>query len=473
MSSFIKLNKNLEKAFNGKVNAALRNDILYLTGKLQNWEDIVRAGYMSVNKKKYTVVNDIEYTSRKIPPMNLPAVASNIHHGKHTDVLIIGAGIVGCAIARELSRYKLDVVVVEKEHDVALHASGRNDGVIHPGLDLRKGQLKKKYCDAGNIMYPDLCKNLDVPFKYTGQYLCFTYLWIKPFAFLFLLYWKYMGVSAQYISRKKLLQKEPNLSDKVKFALFFPTTGVVCPHNLTAAYAENAINNGVKIFFDTAVIGMDVSKKKINSVLTNNGRIYPKLVINAAGVFTEDIARYANDRFFSIHPRCGTNMILDKKTASLVNTIVSTFSKTHVISSKTKGALSKEGGIIHTLDGNLLIGPNAKETYEKENFSTHIKSIKNIFLKQQKLVPDLCEKDIITYYTGIRAATYEEDFYISFGKYTENIIHAAGIQSPGLTAAPAIAADISKMAANYLKAGINDRFNPVRKANIRLADLQD
>jgi len=470
MMSISRINKKLDKIFGGKVRAELMDRCLYLTGELSDWNDVVRAGLMSANKKKYTVVNNIEFTGGMIPPMKLPSVQDKTLEGKRPDVLVIGGGIVGCAIARELTRYRLNVMLVEKEHDVALHASGRNDGMIHPGLDLHWGQLKKKYNDAGNRMYPRVCGELDVPFRYTGQYLCFTDGWMKPAAIASRLYWKLMGVPAEYISRNKLMEREPHLSGLIKFALYFPTAGIVCPYGLTIAYAENAADNGAKIYFDTAVTGIEVKDGNIESVLTNRGRVFPKLTINAAGVFSEEIARLAQDRFFSIHPRRGTNMIFDKKAAFLVRTIASLFGFSDEKHSKEEH--SKGGGIMHTVDGNLLVGPNAVETYEKENFSTDRESIQAVLAKQRKTT-NLSERDIITYFTGIRAATYEEDFMVTFGKRTKNIIHAAGIQSPGLTAAPAIAVDVSEMAARRLGASVNENFNPVRKAIVRAAELPE
>jgi glycerol-3-phosphate dehydrogenase len=397
MLNISRLNKKLERTFGGAVHAELKDSCLYLSGELPDWNKVIRAGKMSVNKKKYTVVNDIKFTGGEIPSAKIPAVSSNRLAGARPDALVIGGGVVGCAIARELTRYKLDIMLVEKEHDVALHASGRNDGMVLPGIDLRRGQLKKKYTNAGNRMFSSVCEELDVPFKNTGQYLCFSSGWMKPAAFLSLLYWKLTSIPAEYISRRQLAKKEPHLSDRINFAIFFPTAGVVDPHELTIAYAENAADNGAKICLDTAVIDIDVWNGKVVSVLTNHGRIYPKLVINAAGVFAEDIARLAKDRFFSIHPKKNANIIFDKKAAFFVNTTA-------------------------------------------------------------------CS-------TGISAATYEEDFIVSFGKYTKNIIHAAGIQSPGLTAAPAIAVDVAAMAAKYFGAKINENFNPARKAIVRAAKL--
>jgi len=435
MVHYTKLNRKLDKVFGGKVCAMLDRDVLYLTGELYNWEDIVRAGHMSVDKKKYTVVNDIRFLGGEIPHMKIPRIASNSLEGQKPDVLIIGGGIIGCAIARELVRYKLNVMLVEKEHALALHASGRNDGIIHPGMILKKEQLMKKYYEAGSSMYPRICSELDVKYRFSGQYLCFAqkYLRIAVFAFAFYCR-KFKGISVEYIGRKKLAKIEPHLSNKVKCALFFPNTGVVSPYDLTIAYAENAADNGAKIHLDTAVISMNAEYGNISSVLTNHGRVFPKLVINAAGVFSEDVARLANDRFYSIHPKCG---------------------------------------VIHTIEGNLLVDPDTFETYEKEKISTNQESIKVIMEKLRNSIPEFSEQEIITNFSGIRAATYEEDFIISFGKFTKNIIHAAGIQLPGLTAAPAIAADVSKMAAEYLKAEYNFSYNPIRKAIVQTLDLSD
>ena len=472
MTNISGLNKKLAKTFGGKVHADMKDGILYLTGELADWNDLVQAGLMSANRKKYTVVNDIVFTGGAIPPMIVPPIMDNTLEGAAPDVLIIGGGITGCAIARELTRYSLDVMLVEKEHDVALHASSRNDGMVHPGLDLRKGLLKKKYNDAGNRMYPSICAELNVPFRNCGQYLCFTDAKIIPVAIASLAYWKLKGIPAAYISRKKLKKKEPHLSDTIQFALFFSAAGVVCPYGITIAYAENAADNGAKISLDTAVTGMEVTNNKITGVLTNRGTIFPKLVINAAGVFAEEIARLAHDRFFSIHPRRGTNMIFDKKASFQVKTIASLFEAAEAKTAAKKDH-SKGGGIMHTVGDNLLVGPDAVETYERENFSTRRESIQAVMKRQQKTAPGLTERDIITYFTGIRAPTYEEDFIVSFGKFTKNIIHAAGIQSPGLTAAPAIAVDVSRMAAAFLNARINGQFKPERSTIVRTGELPD
>jgi glycerol-3-phosphate dehydrogenase len=180
-------------------------------------------------------------------------------------------------------------------------------------------------------------------------------------------------------------------------------------------------------------------------VHTNRGTVYPGIVINAAGVFAEEIARMAGDRFYSIHPRRGTNSILDKKAGAYFHAIASV---KLVQSRKTH---SKGGGILHTVDDNLLVGPDAVETFEKENYATDAESIERVFKKQRITMPELKKSDVITYFTGVRAATFEEDFIIERGRKTwKTSSTAAGIQSPGLTTAPAVAEDTAKLAVSML-----------------------
>ncbi len=231
------------------------------------------------------------------------------------------------------------------------------------------------------------------------------------------------------------------------------------------------MQNGAEVALNTAVLDMDVQNGEIRSVTTNRGVIYPKVVINAAGVFAEEVARMAHDRFFSIHPRRGTNSILDKKAGSYMHSIASikelTINKTH----------SKGGGILHTVHDNLLIGPDAVETFEKENVETHRESIETVFSKQKKTMPKLTERDIITYFTGVRAPTFEEDFIIENGRKTKNLIHCAGIQSPGLTTAPAVALDIEQMALEMLRKEKqiekNPDFSPIRHGVPVLNEMDD
>ena len=460
-----KCNKKLQKKFGGAVTASYENRSVILRGHLQTWAQVIDACQTAaVKNSNIHVVNDIRCDERAAAPMRVPQIKDEALDGSSPDVLIIGGGISGASIARELMKWNLQVLLVEKEADLALHASGRNDGEVHPGIDLGKGSLKHAYIRRANRMFGDVCKDLDVEFHRIGQYVLFQNAALRPLLSLYCFWRKYRdGIEdTKLISGKALREREPHLQPNTKVAIWNPSAGVVCPYGLTIAFAENAVQNGAHVSLNTAVLDMVVENGRIKSVLTNRGSIYPKLVINAAGVFAEEIAALAGDRFYSIHPRRGTNAIMDKKLGAFLHSIatvkdLSVHGKNH----------SKGGGIMRTAHGNLLVGPDAVETFEKENTATNRESIATVFGKQKHTMPNLSERDIITYFTGIRAATFEEDYIIERGRRTSNLIHCAGIQSPGLTTAPAVALDVSQMAVDLLQTQQtvekNDRFNPVRK----------
>lgn len=467
-----KLDKKLKKRFGPSVSVRIEDSIIYVSGHLSRWEDIVMACRMCVDKRgKLHVVNDIVLDGVQIPPMRIPAGEDQSLDGNKPDVLIIGGGISGTSIARELTKWKLDILLVEKESDLAVQASGRNDGEVHPGIDLGKGSLKQHYVRRGNQMFDRICEELEVPFKRCGQYVGFTDRFLYPLIWCYVWHRKHICNVADTVilNQKELRKREPELNPAFQFAMYNPSAGCVCPYGLTIAYGENAVQNGAKVSLNTAVLDMETEHGKIQFVRTNRGRIYPRIVINAAGVFAEEVAGMANDRFYSIHPRKGTNSILDKKSGQLIKGIAS------IKTLKRNASHTKGGGILHTVHDNLLVGPNAIETYEKENFATEQTSIDAVFGKQELTIKTLNKKDIITYFTGVRPATFEEDFVIEMGRNTKNLIHCAGIQSPGLTTAPAVALDIEEMVLKSLqserKIEPNKEFNPVRKSMPVLKDL--
>ena len=465
------IQKKLSKKFGDRVNASFEDGCIILSGELERWSDIVDAGMTAAEPHSKThVVNDIVLKGAEPEQMHMPAVSDNALDGARPDVLIIGGGISGCSIARELTRYKLSVLLLEKEADLALGASGRNDGEVHPGVDLSKGTLKHKYIRRANHMYGDVCRELDVPFMRTGQYACFTHKSWLPFVWLYAKWRKNVdGIEdTEIVMGDDIRKKEPEISPEVAFALSNPSSGSVSPYNLVIAYAENAVDNGAKISLNTAVTGMNVQDGEIKAVYTNRGTIYPKQVINCAGVWADVVAQMAQDRFFSIHPRRGTNSILDKKSGARFASIAS------VVGAQTPGQThTKGGGILHTAHDNLLVGPDAVETPERENTATNAESIERVFAKQKITMPKLTERDIITYFTGVRAPTYEEDFIIEPGRKTKNIFHVAGIQSPGLTTAPAVAEDVAAHMAELFDAEKNESFDPIRHAPPHLAAMDD
>jgi len=499
-----KLNTKLNKTYGGRVKAsfkpntatgsfcvdncsvftdnssiAIDNSSVVLTGELDSWDDIVEACSLAIDKDflntRRHVVNHIELNGVEIPEMRIPELVDNSLEGAKTDVLVIGGGISGASILRELSKWNLDLLLVEKESDLAMQASGRNDGQVHPGVDNGRDDLKHKYVLLGNHMYEQLCKDLDVPFMWLGQYVAFKGKIGKPIMSAFAKKRIKQGITdTRVISSEELYKAQPHLNPGFDFGLYNSRAGSVCPYGLTIAYGENAVENGAKVSLNTAVLSMELEGHEIKSVRTNRGTIYPKVVINAAGTFADKIAIMADDEFFSIHPRRGTNSIMDHKKSTLSNAIVSA----RPLKIKLGEKHTKGGGILHTADHNLLLGPDAIETYERENFATNPESITNVINKQKTAISELSSRDIITYFTGVRAPNFEEDFIVERGRNTKNLIHSAAIQSPGITAAPAIALDIEKLAIELLKEqGMkpepNENFNPVRHGVPRLREMDD
>lgn len=465
MANVKKIQKILDTKYGDKVKVTLEDDIIRLTGELDKWEDVFDACATAATKNsKVHVVNDIKFTGAEIPPMRVPKFTDDSLNGKTPDVLVIGGGISGCAITRELSKWDIDVMLVEKEADFAMQASGANDGEVHVGFDLSKGSLKQKYVLLGNHMYDKLCADLEVPFRREGQYALFTQEWLRIPVFFLCLWRKYHdGVSdTHFVGRDFIRKNIPKVDEKIRFGVYNDSAGVVCPYGLTIAYAENAVENGAEAYLNTAVLSMDVENGEIKAVHTNRGTVYPKIVVNAAGVFADDVAKMAQDRFYSIHPRRGTNSIQDKKSAEIIDTIASVQNIKLKQQSKSH---TKGGGLMRTVHNNILAGPDAVECFAKEDKATHPESIKTVYDKQKGTIPLASERDIITYFTGVRAPTFEEDFVIEWGRKCSNMLHCSGIQSPGITAAPAFALDIEKMVIERLgDVEKKAKWNPVRHA---------
>lgn len=450
-----------------------------LTGELDKWADIYRCGRAAVCKKSLGVLNDIKLKGFHEEPKR-PTLQDDAVDGQTPDVLVIGGGIVGCAVARELTRLDVSVLLVEKCNDVACGASSRNDGCIHPGIDLHKGQQKLKYVLAGNKAYTALAEELGLQLKRWAQTFIFSTKWenaiIPP---LYKLRAKQLGVEGvRHLTPKQLKEIEPNPPRWATGAMYMATAGMVSPYKTTIALIDNAIENGAKVSLNTYVKGMKVENGKIVSVDTNRGTIYPKVVVNCAGIYSDVIADMAGDRTFTIHPRKGTDIILDKKR---VGYALSSYARSYFAplppearpDNKEQVGHTKGGGVMRTVDGNILVGPDAHEVPSREDYSTSMQDIDNIIKKQKLAQPMLNKGDVITYFSGTRAATYEEDFVVRRGIFTSNIYEAAGIQSPGITAAPAIACDIRDWVKQDLGAKDNKSFNPVYKHTPRLADQPD
>ncbi|HEY8396246.1 MAG TPA: NAD(P)/FAD-dependent oxidoreductase [Bacilli bacterium] len=462
-----RLLKQIKKRYGAEIEAQITERSIVLSGEMENWEDIVNVGYLFVDKKrKRHVVNNIRLIGAPAKKEAEYETDTSLD-GQEFDVVIIGGGIVGLTILRELSRYSLRLLLLEKESDVARGASGANDGMIHPGIDLSKKTLKAKYCLAGNFMYEKLAEELDFPFKRVGQYICYGSRKEKVLSNYLLYKAKELKIpGVRRISREEIGKIEPAVKPWAQGAIEIKCTGIVSPYETAIAFAENAIENGAKIALETVCQGFNMSEGKITEVITNRGKIKAKCVINAAGVFADEVAKMADDQYFSIHPRRGTDILFDNK-LRLINTIVSRMPHLKDRHSHTKG-----GGLIRTCDGNILAGPDAEEIPDKYDTGTTLESINRVFEKHSRVLPVLKKSDIIAYFSGIRAATYEEDFIIEISQKVKNLIHVAGIQSPGLTAAPAIALDVAKMALSFFgDVKMKSDFKARRKGIPRVKDL--
>lgn len=377
------------------------------------------------------------------------------------DVLVIGGGVVGAALARELSRYTARTVLLEKEVDVSFGTSKANSGIIHSGIHDRPGSLKARLCIAGNRMYPQLAQELNVLYKQNGALVVAQ----EPGDVASLEALRHAGKSSGVpnitpLNRDELLRLEPALSPSLLGGLHIPSGGIVIPFDLVFALIENARANGVTVMLQTRVEQILAEGDEF-IVRTNRGNIKAAYVINAAGLHAAQVARLAGDESFEIRPRKGEEYLLDRKLEGLVQRTIFPLP-----SAVSKGIL-----VIPTVEGNLMLGPTAHSVGSFSDLDTTAAGWEEIFAYVRRLVPALRPGDLITSFAGLRAASGGEDFIIRRSARSSRFIHAAGIESPGLTAAPAIAGHIIELLRDSgLRLEPNPRFNPNR-AVIRLRDL--
>ncbi len=475
--SIEKIAAKVEKRYGVRVGVCQDDRSIILSGECNDWNTIVAIGKMfaDAGTGKH-VVNKITLAGYVEKAERLPAIRDGALDNTDWDVVVIGGGISGCAVARELSRYNLRILLCEKHSDVARGASGANDGMVHAGIDLKHRCNKLRYGVAGNAMYGDICRELGVEFNRCGQYVIFTSKLIKFLAKSTVKRARKHGIpGVTIIGKKQICEIEPRVKDFAVGALYVPSTGVVSPYKLTIAYAENAVQNGVKVSLDTAVLGMKKDGDKVSEVITNRGTVTAKCVVNCAGVFADEIAQMADDEYFTIHPRKGTDLLMDTNASGLPTHCIS---MGPTLKSATHSSSTKGGGIIITVDDNVLIGPDAIEVPDREDTSTVQSSIDSVFQRQSACCPSLRKNEIIAYFAGVRAPTYEEDFIIERSAKVPNLVHVAGIQSPGITAAPAFAKDVAQITAEYLAScgadvQLKPDFDPVRKAPVCAKKLSD
>ncbi len=368
------------------------------------------------------------------------------------DIAIIGAGIIGTMTARMLARYDLKICILEKGNDVATGSTKANSAIVHAGFDAEVGSLKAKFNVSGSKMMKQVTDELGVKYKNNGSLVVgFNEDDLAVLKEL-LERGRNNGVEGlEILDSVALHKKEPNLSENIKYALFAPTGAIVCPYELAIAACGNAMDNGaeLKCNFEVKEITENDGIYEIKSATDS---ISAKVVINAAGVYADKIAEMVGDNSFNIHPRRGEYILLDKECGSLVShTIFRTPSK------MGKGIL-----ITPTVDGNLLLGPTSFDMEDKEDNKTTADGISMIISQALENVQNIPLNKTITSFCGLRAVGDSGDFIINSPK--KGFINAAGIESPGLSASPAIAEYVIEMLKGQdVELAENKSYNPIRK----------
>jgi len=379
---------------------------------------------------------------------------------KQYDVAIIGAGITGAMTARSLAKYNLKTVILEKEHDVAMGSTKANSAIVHAGFDAENGTLKAKYNVAGSKMFETVCKDLGVKYKQIGA-LVIAYN-SEDILTLEGLLQRGINNGVENLEiikdRKQLEELEPNIGKDVVAALYAPSSAITCPYELCIAAVGNAMDNGVELVLDYTVSSIT---KNSDSYIINDD-MECKVIINAAGLYSDNIAKLINpDSEINIIPRRGEYLLLDKTEGhTAVHTIF------RCPSNMGKGVL-----VSPTVDGNLIIGPNAENLEDKTDKTTAAEALDFIKDAASKEIENINFRKGITYFAGLRSVGNTGDFIIQEDPSNPGFINLAGIESPGLSSAPAIGEDVAKMVADKLNAQINATFNPIRESDFFFKEM--
>lgn len=369
------------------------------------------------------------------------------------DVVIIGAGVTGSSSARELSRYNLNICVVDKEEDVCCGTSKANSAIVHSGIDCKPGTLMAEMNIRGNELMEPLSKELDFPFKRNGSLiLCFAEEDLPRLEELF-----QQGITSRIpdiriLNREELHEMEPNISDEAIAAIYAPTGGIVCPFGMNIAMAENAAVNGAEFKFDTEVT--NITKTADGYTLeTSQGPIDTRCVVNAAGVYADKFHNMVSADKIHITPRRGEYCLLDKTTGNLVQKTIF----------QLPGKYGKGILVTPTVHGNTLIGPTAVDHDDRESTSTTAEGLAHVCEAAKRSVPSVPVRQVITSFSGNRAHEDHHEFIIRELEDAPFFIDAAGIESPGLTSAPAIGIRVAEIVCGLLHPEANPDFNGTRK----------
>ena len=379
------------------------------------------------------------------------------------DIIVIGAGVIGSFIARELSKYNVDALVLEKENDVGNVTSMANSAIVHSGYDPVPDTLKARFNVEGNKMFPKICEDLEIEFSQIGSLTVAIYDEQMKTLEELAIRSKQNGVDVAILSKEEVKKLEPNITDEVKGALLAKNAGIVNPFNLVVHVMENAVDNGVKLSLGEEV--QDIEKNDDGFVVKTNKNVYQsKIVINAAGIHADDIHKMVEEISYSIKPRKGEYYVLDHYKKGLVN---------HVIfplpSDKGKGIL-----ITPTTSGNYLVGPSSDFVNDKDDLSTDKITLLNVKKMAKLLVPNIPFNETIRIFSGNRPTPSTHDFIIDYSKKYRDFIVVSGIESPGLASSPAIAKYVvNELVGKRISLAKKDNYNPKTRHRICVSELSN
>ena len=368
------------------------------------------------------------------------------------DVVVIGAGVVGGLVARELAKYDLKICILEKEYDVAMGATKANSAIVHAGFDAKEGSMKAKMNVLGSEMMENVANELGVKYERNGS-LVVAFEHERAEVEAIFERGKKNGVrELRIVEKDELFTMEPNLNPELTCALYAPTGAIVCPYELCIAAVGNAMDNGASLMLNFEVASIEKNDGTFTIKSTDGKSVTAKYIVNSAGVYSDEIAKMTDDADFYVHHRRGEYMILDKECGSFVKRTIF-----HTPTKMGKGIL-----VSPTVDGNLLLGPTAVDITDKDDTSVTAEGFATIFDKVGDNATGVPFGKVITSFCGLRSVGSTGDFII---KYNDGVVTLGGIESPGLTSSPAIAEYVAELLkSNGVAMNKRDDFNPTRKA---------
>lgn len=376
------------------------------------------------------------------------------------DVAIIGTGIMGAALSRELSKYNLDILLLDKENDVSNGTTKANSAIVHAGYDAKTGSLMAKYNVWGNAIYEELCKEVDAPFRRVGSYvLAFDENDKKHIEQLYQRGLDNGVPDMKIMSKEEVLEREPNISNKIVGALYAGTAGITGPWEFAIKLIENAMENGTKLALNSEVVNIIKKEDYFIIKIKDKEDIKARTIVNAAGVFADKINDMISKIKFTIHPRIGEYYLLDKVQGKLTDTVIF-----QCPNEMGKGIL-----VAKTAHGNIIVGPTASDVESKDDVGNTISGLETIREHATRSIENINFRDNIRNFAGLRAEADTGDFILGRTD-VKGFYNMAGTKSPGLTSAPAMAIDLAKIIVEDLKATKKENFIKNRK-RIHFIDL--